>query len=118
HSMLQTAENVARKHSISTSEQHDVVLRRSEQYREALKDDRSFQRRYMPLPFEVPRRDLKKIECTIEGDEGVYESTAEGLARLKPIQSDGTVTFGGQTHPADGNSAMLVASREPALELT
>lgn len=118
HSMLQTAENVARKHSISTQQQHDVVLRRLEQYRDALKDDRAFQRRYMTLPFEVPRRDLKKIDKTIEGDDGIFESTAEGFARLKPVLPGGTVTFGGQTHPADGNATLIVASRDRAASLS
>jgi acetyl-CoA acetyltransferase len=118
HSMLQTGENVARKHSISTSEQHEVVLRRLEQYREALREDRAFQRRYMTLPFEVPRRDLKRIESTLEGDEGIYDSTADGLAKLKPVMPGGTITFGGQTHPADGNAALLLAKRERAAELS
>lgn len=118
HSMLQTGENVARKHSISTSEQHEVVLRRLEQYREALREDRAFQRRYMTLPFEVPRRDLKRVECTLDGDEGIFESSAEGLAKLKPITPGGTITFGGQTHPADGNSALLLTTRERARELS
>jgi acetyl-CoA acetyltransferase len=118
HSMLQTAENVARKHAISTQEQHDIVLRRLEQYRAALANDRAFQRRYMTLPFEVPRRDFKRIDQTIDGDTGIYESTAEGLAKLKPVLPDGTVTFGGQTHPADGNAGMLVTTRDRATELS
>ncbi len=118
HSMLQTAENVARKHAISTQQQHDVVLRRLEQYSDALQDDNAFQRRYMTLPFEVPRRDLKKMEHTLAGDEGIFMSTAEGLAALKPVMRDGTVTFGSQTHPADGNAALLVTSSERAMALS
>ena len=118
HSMLQTAENAARKYSISSQEQHDVVVRRLEQYDDALKDDRAFQRRYIPLPFEVPRRDLRKIQQTIEGDEGIFASTAAGLAKLKPVLPEGTVTFGGQTHPADGNAAMLVVARNRAEEMS
>ena len=31
---------------------------------------------------------------------------------------DGTVTFGSQTHPADGNAALIVASAERASELS
>lgn len=118
HSMTQTAENVARKHDISAQEQHDVVLVRLAQYRDALKGNRAFQRRFMTLPFEVPRRDLKKIDCTIAGDEGIYESTADGLAKLRPVLRDGTVTFGSQTHPADGNASLFVATRERAATLS
>lgn len=114
HSMIQTAENVARKHGIGTQEQHDVVLRRLEQYRDATADDRAFQRRYMALPFEVPRRDFKRVEQAIDGDVGIFESTAEGLAKLRPVLPGGTVTFGGQTHPADGNAGLFVTTAERA----
>jgi acetyl-CoA acetyltransferase family protein len=118
HSMLQTAENVARKHSISTAEQHEVVLRRLEQYRAAWADDRAFQRRFMALPFEVPRRNFKDIQSTIEGDEGIYESTREGLAKLKPVLPGGTVTMGAQTRPTDGNAGVIVTSSSKAAQLS
>ncbi len=81
---------------------------RLEQYREALANDRAFQRRFMSLPFEIPRRDFKKIERTIDGDEGIYESTPEAIAKLRPMMEGGSVTFGGQTHPSDGNAAVIL----------
>ena len=118
HSMLQTAENVAGKHGISTGEQHEVVLRRLEQYRQALANDRAFQRRYMSLPFDIPRRDFRKVEQTVDGDVGVHESTAAGVAKLRPVLPGGTVTFAGQTHPADGNAAMFVTSGSRAAEFS
>jgi len=118
HSMLQTAENVAERHSISTEEQHEVVMQRLEQYQAALADDRAFQKRYMSLPFEVPHPRLKKIIGSIDGDEGIAESSVDGLAALKPIMKGGSVTFGGQTHPADGNATMLLASSENAASLS
>jgi acetyl-CoA acetyltransferase len=118
HAMVRTAENVAGKYQISTAEQHDVVLRRVAQYADALADDRAFQKRYMTLPFEVPRPDFKKSAGAIAGDEGVVMSTAEGLAKLKPVLPDGTVTFGGQTHPADGSAAMVVARPEQCREMS
>ena len=118
HSMLQTAENVAAKHSISTAEQHEVVLRRYAQYEDALADDHAFQKRYMDLPFAVPDPRFKKTVDSIDGDQGVYASTAAGLAKLKPVIEGGTVTFGGQTHPADGNAAMIITRRDQARELS
>ena len=118
HSMLQTAENVARKHQVTTAEQHEVVLRRTEQYRDALADDRAFQKRYMTLPFEVPSPNYKKTVATLAGDEGITLSTAEGLAKLRPVLPDGTLTYGGQTHPADGNAAMIVTTADKARELS
>lgn len=118
HSMLQTAENVARKYQVSRGEQEEVVLRRSEQYGAALADGRAFQKRYMTLPFDVPDRNFRKSAGTVEGDEGVVRSTSEGLAKLAPVQADGTVTFGAQTHPADGNAAMVVTTADKARELS
>lgn len=118
HAMLQTAENVAKKHSISTAQQHEVVLMRYAQYQDALKDDNAFQKRYMTLPFEVPKPNFKGVATTLTGDDGVFATTAEGLAKLKPVQPEGTVTFGGQTHPADGNCGMVVTTPEKARELS
>ncbi len=118
HSMLKTAENVAAKLGISTAEQHEVVLRREQQYREALADNSAFLRRFMTLPFEVPAPGYKKTAATLEGDEGINHSTPEGLAKLRPVLEGGTVTFGGQTHPADGNAGLVVTTRDRARELS
>lgn len=118
HSMTQTAENVATKHGITTAEQHDVVLRREEQYTDAQQDDCEFQKRYMSLPFAVPDARYRKEKYSLAGDEGVRLSTRETLATLKPVIKGGTVTFGGQTHPADGNAAMIVTKPELGAELS
>jgi acetyl-CoA acetyltransferase len=118
HAMIATAENVARRHGIGTAEQHEVVLQREAQYADALADDRAFLRRFMTLPFEVPAPGFKKTASVLEGDEGVNRSTAEGLAALAPVQRGGTVTFGGQTHPADGNAAIVLTTPERARELS
>jgi len=118
HSMTQTAENVAAKHGITTDEQHEVLLRREEQYADALAEGCAFQKRYMSLPFAVPNARFRKEITTLDGDEGVRLSTAKTLAKLNPVIKGGTVTFGGQTHPADGNAAMIVAKPEQALEMS
>jgi acetyl-CoA acetyltransferase len=117
HSMLTTAENVAKRHGFTTAEQHELVLRREQQYRESLADGAAFLKRFMTLPFAVPAPNFKKTASTMEADEGISHSTAEGLAALKPVMPGGTVTFGGQTHPADGNAALVLTTRERAREL-
>lgn len=117
HSMLATAENVASRHRVSTAEQHEVVLAREAQYRDALADDSAFLKRFMRLPFEVPAPGYKKVATTLEGDEGISRSTPEGLAALKPVMPGGSVTFGGQTHPADGNAGLVLTTPERAREL-
>jgi acetyl-CoA acyltransferase len=111
HAMVSTAENVAKKHGIGTLQQHEVVLMRERQYRQAVES--GFHRRFMTLPLEVPGS-----KAVLEGDEGVRASSAEGLAKLKPVVAGGTVTYGGQTFPADGNAAIVLASRERARELS
>jgi acetyl-CoA acetyltransferase family protein len=111
HSMITTAENVAKKHGIGTAEQHEVVLMRERQYREAV--DKGFHKRFMTLPFDVPGS-----KTPLQGDEGIRASHAEGLAKLKPVLEDGTVTYGAQTFPADGNAAIVLATPEKAKELS
>lgn len=118
HAMLETAENVARAHGFGTAEQHELVLRREEQYRMALHDDSAFLRRFMTLPFAVPSANLRKIVATLGGDEGISRSTPDGLAKLPPVRTGGTVTFAAQTHPADGNAAMLVTTSARAAEFS
>ena len=117
HAMVQTAENVARKFGITTEEQHDLVLQRYAQYAMALANDRAFQKRYMSLPFVAPKPDFEGEAGIMEGDEGVFASTPEALSKLRPVTPGGTVTFAGQTHPADGGCAMIVTTPERALEL-
>jgi len=118
HTMLKTAENIATKHRISTQEQHEVVLRRYAQYQDALRDDRAFQKRYMTLPFPVPKANFKGNAATMEGDEGIFPTTEEALARLSPVLTGGTVTYGGQTHPADGSCGLIVTTPEKAASLS
>lgn len=116
--MVKTAENCARDWQIGTEEQHEVVLRRWQQYEAAMANDHAFQKRYMALPFDVPDPGFKKTVKTIPGDEGIKPSTREGLARLKPVTEGGTVTFGGQTHPADGNAGLVLATPARAREMS
>jgi acetyl-CoA acetyltransferase family protein len=114
NSMLQTAENVAAESGITRELQDECTLVRYKQYDRALADGGAFQKRYMLLPFEVKDASGRKTVATLSSDEGVFQTTKEGLAGLKPVMPQGTVTFGSQTHPADGNCGMIVTSRERA----
>jgi acetyl-CoA acetyltransferase len=109
-----TAENVAKKYGFTREESDGMAVNRYNKYTEALKNDREFQKRYM-IPVEVKLS--KKKTITVEADEGVTPCTTEGLARLK-TQPDCILTFGAQTHPADGNAGMIVTSKEKAQELS
>ena len=112
--MVDTAENVAMERGISREEQDAVALHRWEQYDATSRD---FHDRYMQRPLEVT--DARgRVTATVEGDEGIRPSTAEGLAKLKPVREGGTVTHGAQTHPADGNAGMVVTTRDRARALS
>jgi len=89
--MVQTAENVAKDIGVTKEECDEVTLRRYEQYKDALADDRAFQKRYM-FPVEV--KVSKKKTVLLEEDEGITPTTAEGLARLKPVEPGGVLSFG------------------------
>lgn len=113
--MVQTGENVAKEIGATREEADAVALRRYEQYLDALKDDRAFQKRYM-MPMEIAIN--RKTTVTLEADEGVTPSTKEGLAKLRPVEPGGIHTFGSQTHPADGNAGVIVTTRDKAKELS
>ena len=117
NAMLQTAENVAAESGISTVAQNEVALLRFQQYESALANDGEFHKRYMVSPV-VINPSGRKVIGTVKSDEGVFPSSVEGLAKLKPIMRDGTVTFGGQTFPADGNAGMIITTAEQANEMS
>ncbi|MBP7147255.1 MAG: thiolase family protein [Acidobacteria bacterium] len=117
NSMLQTAENVAREAGITTAEQHELTLLRYSQYQAALEGAAAFHKRYMVTPLEVKDPAGRRVMAKVEDDEGIFPTTTEGLAKLKPLQGGGTVTFGGQTFPADGNCGLIVCTRDQARAL-
>ncbi|WES63414.1 thiolase family protein [Microbacter sp. GSS18] len=112
-SMLDTAENTARDGGFTREQVDELTLLRNEQYRRALADDRAFQRRYM-VDIHIPGR---KGTTVISEDGGVFPTTAEGLAALRPATEGGVTTFGSQTHPADAAAGIAVTDRDTAREL-
>mgnify|MGYP000954076852 CR=1 FL=1 len=114
-SMTITAENVAKEGGFTREQADELLLRRYEQYQMALADDRAFQKRYM-FPVEVKIN--KKKTIVIDADEGITPSTREGIVKLKPVVEGGIHTFASQTHPADGNAAIIVTTKERAASLS
>jgi len=117
NTMLETAENVAREAGIDRVAQDEVALMRYQQYQDALKDDSAFLKRFM-VAVEVKDPSGRKVINTVTGDEGVFPTSTEGLAKLKPPLEGGTVTFGSQTYPADGNVGVVITSQEKAAQLS
>lgn len=110
NAMIQTAENTAKAHGISREEQDECTLIRHEQYLKGAE-----LRKRTTFAIEVGSGKRAKL---IETDDGVFPTTKEGLANLKPVLPDGTVTFGAQTHPADGNAGMILTTKARAEQLS
>lgn len=107
--MLEGADLVAKSQGISKEECDGLAARRYEQYRDALKNDREFQRRYL-FPVELKSR---KKTVTLDQDEGVLvDTTLETLKMLPPARPGGFHSFGCQTHPADGNACIIVTTED------
>jgi len=113
--MIETAENVARETGITREECDDLTVRRYEQYLDSLKNDREFQKRYM---FPVEATVTKKETKLVEEDEGVTPVIKDVIIKMKPVIPGGVLTFATQTHPADGNAAVIVTTKDKAKELS
>lgn len=112
--MIQTAENVAKEASISREAQDELTLLRHTQYQNGLANERAFQKKYM-AGVSIKKG---KTVTAFDADEGIFPTTADGLAKLKPVQEGGSVTFGTQTFPADGNAGIVITNRQRAEKLT
>ena len=109
-SMLTTAERVASQGSYSKEQLDEVTVRRYEQYEDALANDRAFQKRWMvPITIKQGRNTTE-----IDADQGIRPTTAEGLANLKAVKAGGVVSYGSQTHPADGTAGMVITTSDRA----
>jgi len=114
NAMIETAERVAKAEGITREECDALTLDRYEKYQMALADDRAFQKGYM-VSCEIK---AGKKEIEFSQDEGIFSTTAEGLAKLRPVVAEGVLTFGSQTHPADGNIGLILTTREKARGLS
>ncbi|TWD87949.1 3-oxo-5,6-didehydrosuberyl-CoA/3-oxoadipyl-CoA thiolase [Neobacillus bataviensis] len=112
-SMPQTAENVAKRCSITREEQDEFALRSQQRAKAAMENER-FANEIVPVRF----KDRKGNEVVVTQDEHPRpDSTLEKLGKLKPIFVDGTVTAGNASGVNDGASALLLMSSEKAKEL-
>jgi acetyl-CoA acyltransferase len=105
-SMGDTAENVAKKYNLSRKEQEELAL---ESQRKAGAARKAGKLSDEIVPIKVGKETVDADGCIRE------DSTAEGLAGLKPAFSQtGTVTAGTSSPLTDGASACLVTSADYA----
>ncbi|MCM3566519.1 acetyl-CoA C-acyltransferase [Neobacillus mesonae] len=112
-SMPQTAENVAKRYSISREEQDEFAFQSQMRAKKAMENER-FANEIVPVRF----KDRKGNEVVVTKDEHPRPDTSlEKLAKLRPIFEGGTVTAGNASGVNDGASALLIMSAEKAKEL-
>jgi acetyl-CoA C-acetyltransferase len=112
-SMLATAERVAAEGGFTKEQLDELTARRYAQYADALADDRAFQRRWM-VPITIGRG---KRTVEVDADQGIRPTTLDDLAALGPVTDGGVVSYGTQTHPADGCAGLIVTTVTQAREL-
>jgi len=107
-SMPQTADNVADDFGISRADQ-DAFALRSQQRTAAAMEAGYFAEEIVPVVIKT-----RKGETIVRHDEHPRpETTAEALAKLKPVNGEGkTVTAGNASGVNDGAAAMILASAE------
>ncbi len=110
--MIRTADNVAAQWGL-TREELDEFAAASQQKACAAQEAGIFKDEIVPV--EVKQ---KKQTIVVDTDEGPRPgTTAQSIARLRPINADGVTTAGNASGINDGAAAVVVMSEEKAIEL-
>lgn len=120
-SMIDTAETVAKRYQISREAQDQYGLQSQQRVRAAVDAGKY-------LEEIVPLVSIKKVvdretgeerfeEVLLQNDEGIRETTLEGLQNLKPVVEGGVITAGNASQLSDGASASVLMSAKEASRL-
>ena len=103
-----SAEMIADQWEIPRSELDELGVR-SQQLAKQATDEGRFEREIVPMQVNGD---------TYATDQGLRETTIEGLSQLKPaFKEDGKITAGNSSQISDGAAAVLLMTREKADEL-
>jgi len=117
--MLDTAEVVANRYEISREAQ-DAYALKSQQRTAAAQEAGKFDDEIVPvtctkLVMDKATGEVSKEAVTLTKDEGNRPSTnSEGLASLKAVKENGSITGGNASQLSDGAAAVVVMERELA----
>ncbi|MCF8090534.1 MAG: thiolase family protein [Desulfotignum sp.] len=119
-SMGITAENVAERYNISRQDQDTFAA--ASQAKAARARDNGLFTEIVPTPaIKYVKQDdgtYKKETVIIKHDDGIRESTPEGLGKLRTVfKANGSVTAGNSSQTTDGAAATIIASKEKCEEL-
>ncbi len=114
---FQAAERIAEKRGIGR-EEVDALGLASQRKALRAQDEGRFDREIVPVEAPVMGDEGPTGQKqTVVKDQGVRETSMDGLAGLKPVQEDGIHTAGNSSQISDGAAAVLWMSEEKAKEL-
>ncbi len=117
--MLDTAEVVSKRYNISREAQDEYSLESQRRTASAQQGGR-FKEEIAPISTKMAvvdkaTKEVSYKDITVSQDEGPRpETTAEGLASLKPVREGGSITAGNASQLSDGASAAVIMSAETA----
>src|SRR5690606_5232526 len=117
--MIDTAEVVAKRYGISRERQDEYGLE-SQRRTAAAREAGRFDAEIAPIDvtMAVIDKETKEVshrKVTLAHDEGPRpDTTAEGLAGLKPVREGGTITAGNASQLSDGAAACVMMSSKEA----
>jgi acetyl-CoA C-acetyltransferase len=111
-------ERIVERRGITRRECDELALR-SQQNAKRARDGGRFTKEILPIDAPVPGDDGQPTATTrrIDTDEGIRETTLEGLSALPPQREGGVHTAGNSSQISDGAAAILWMSSEQAKAL-
>lgn len=113
--MSETAENLAAKYHVDRAQADEFALR-SQMLAKAAWDSGVYDAEVIPVPVTNPK--TKEVTEFRRDEHMRPQSTAEGLAKLRPaFRTDGIVTAGNASGIGDGAAALIIAGADAAEQL-
>jgi acetyl-CoA C-acetyltransferase len=109
-----SAQRIAKNRGITRDDCDKLALRSQTLARKA-RDAGHFRREILPIT--APNPDGSTGTIVVDQDEGIRDTTLEGLAGLKPVLPDTVHTAGNSSQISDGAAAVLWMSADKAREL-
>ncbi|MGE5286999.1 MAG: steroid 3-ketoacyl-CoA thiolase [Micromonosporaceae bacterium] len=112
------AERIAQRRGFTREQVDEFGLRSQDKAQRAWAEGR-FDREVAPIKAPVVDKERRPTGQTrvVDRDEGLRETTRDGLARLKPVLPDGLHTAGTSSQISDGAAAVLLMDEGKAREL-
>ncbi len=115
---FEAADRIARNRGLTRADLEAFGLASQRKARVAV-DEGRFKREIAPIQAPVLGADGTPTgeSRIVDGDQGLRDTTLEGLATLKPVLPDGLHTAGTSSQISDGASAVLIMDEEKARSL-